>query len=403
MRSATGLLTRGSLPRRLPGFAPVASWRRSISPYSGGTVPDSHRVPSPCSVVAGEPIIGRCAAHSSETGFPSSPGRRVIFAFSSVPDLGTGLGGWDLVLRKLAHAAEYAILGALLVRATGRAGPSHSGSACSTRSSDEIHQTFVPGRHGAPVDVAIDAVGVAVGIALWQSARDAAPRVTAARRSPSTSTRSATRGRSGRRGSSPHAASSRSIRPTLSVDRGEAAAALDAAGAGNWRTLLERFAEDHAPAYLRRDAATSAALQSLASSGVELGVFTDAPEPLARVALAQLGAARRVSRSSRGAARSSASSLRSAPMPSSCVRATTSCSVRRIVSVEQHDVGDRQLDALLERLDRIADELERLNRTTERQEGFTARRARAPRPAGVAERARLRGARAGAAARSPPR
>ena len=58
-------------------------------------------------------------------------------------------------------------------------------------------------------------------------------------------------------------------------------------------------------------------------------------------------------------------------MPRSCGRATTSCSVRRIGVVEQHDVGDRQLDALLERLDRIADELERLNRTTERQEGFT--------------------------------
>jgi hypothetical protein len=82
---------------------------------------------------------------------------------------------------------------------------------------------------------------------------------------------------------------------TLPDDRGEAATALDAAGAGNWRTLLERFAEDHAPAYLRRDAATSAALQSLASRGVALGVFTDAPEPLARVAVAQLGAARRVS------------------------------------------------------------------------------------------------------------
>jgi hypothetical protein len=39
--------------------------------------------------------------------------------------------------------------------------------------------------------------------------------------------------------------------------------------------------------------------------------------------------------------------------------------------VEQHDVADRQLDALLERLDRIADELERLNRTAERQDGFT--------------------------------
>jgi hypothetical protein len=39
--------------------------------------------------------------------------------------------------------------------------------------------------------------------------------------------------------------------------------------------------------------------------------------------------------------------------------------------VDHHDVGDRQLDALLERLDRIGDELERLNRLTERQDGFT--------------------------------
>ena len=32
----------------------------------------------------------------------------IIFAFSSVPSLGTGLGTWDLVLRKLAHLTEYA-------------------------------------------------------------------------------------------------------------------------------------------------------------------------------------------------------------------------------------------------------------------------------------------------------
>jgi len=44
--------------------------------------------------------------------------------------------------------------------------------------------------------------------------------------------------------------------------------------------------------------------------------------------------------------------------------------VRRIGPVEAKDVADRQLDALLERLDRIADELERLNRVSERQEGF---------------------------------
>jgi phosphoglycolate phosphatase-like HAD superfamily hydrolase len=88
---------------------------------------------------------------------------------------------------------------------------------------------------------------------------------------------------------------------SLPADRSEAAGALDHAGAGNWRVLLERFAEDHAPAYLRRDAATSAALQSLASSGAAVGVFTDAPEELARVALAQLGATRRVSALESGA------------------------------------------------------------------------------------------------------
>jgi phosphoglycolate phosphatase-like HAD superfamily hydrolase len=81
----------------------------------------------------------------------------------------------------------------------------------------------------------------------------------------------------------------------LPADRGEAASELDARGAGNWRVLLERFCEDRVPVYLRRDAVASAALQSLADAGCEIGVFTDAPEPLARVALAQLGAERRVS------------------------------------------------------------------------------------------------------------
>ena len=82
---------------------------------------------------------------------------------------------------------------------------------------------------------------------------------------------------------------------TLPADRGEAATALDEAGAGNWRVLLERFGQDHAPAYLRRDAATSATLQSLVREGTTVGVFTDAPQELARTALAQLGAARRIS------------------------------------------------------------------------------------------------------------
>jgi phosphoglycolate phosphatase-like HAD superfamily hydrolase len=87
----------------------------------------------------------------------------------------------------------------------------------------------------------------------------------------------------------------------LPTDRGQAALELDRLGAGNWRTLLERYSEERAPVYLRRDAEVSAALRALAASGHKIGVFTDAPEPLARVALAQLGAARRASMLETGA------------------------------------------------------------------------------------------------------
>jgi len=80
----------------------------------------------------------------------------------------------------------------------------------------------------------------------------------------------------------------------LPDDRAAAAAELDARGAGNWRTLLERFAEDRAPIYLRPAAEVSAALRRLQGDGVALAIFTDAPAELARVALAQLGAARRI-------------------------------------------------------------------------------------------------------------
>ena len=46
----------------------------------------------------------------------------VIFAFSSVPSLGSGLS-YDYALRKAAHVTEYAILFALLMRALGREAP----------------------------------------------------------------------------------------------------------------------------------------------------------------------------------------------------------------------------------------------------------------------------------------
>lgn len=91
----------------------------------------------------------------------------LIFALSSIPDLGTGLGTWDLVLRKLAHASEYAVLGALLLRALRRELPA-AGLAVAYAASDELHQHFVAGRRGRPLDVLIDAAGVLVGLLLWR-------------------------------------------------------------------------------------------------------------------------------------------------------------------------------------------------------------------------------------------
>jgi VanZ family protein len=89
----------------------------------------------------------------------------LIFALSSIPSLDSGLA-WDTLLRKIAHVAEYAILGALFLRALRRPVPAWlSGVAYAV--TDEFHQHFVAGRHGAPVDVAIDALGVLVGVVIF--------------------------------------------------------------------------------------------------------------------------------------------------------------------------------------------------------------------------------------------
>ena len=98
----------------------------------------------------------------------------VIFAFSSVPALGTGLGVWDTVLRKGAHMTEYAILGLLLLRAVGREGPALL-IGIAYAATDELHQAFVRGRHASPFDVAFDAAGVALGLLLAQWARRRTP------------------------------------------------------------------------------------------------------------------------------------------------------------------------------------------------------------------------------------
>jgi VanZ family protein len=94
----------------------------------------------------------------------------LIFALSSIPSLSSGLGSWDLVLRKGAHLTEYAILALLLSRALQREMPAFALGVLYAVS-DEFHQSFVRGRHAAPLDVAIDSIGLLIGLTAWRRVR----------------------------------------------------------------------------------------------------------------------------------------------------------------------------------------------------------------------------------------
>ena len=78
-------------------------------------------------------------------------------------------------VRKGAHFAEYALLGAALLghvlawrakRGLGRPRALAWGLGTAYAASDELHQFFVPGRSGEFLDVLLDSAGVAVGVAL---------------------------------------------------------------------------------------------------------------------------------------------------------------------------------------------------------------------------------------------
>ena len=86
-------------------------------------------------------------------------------------------GIWDLILRKIGHITEYFILTILVARTAG-------GSIFRINKksiilgalfsfffavSDEYHQTFTHGRHGAPIDVGVDSIGIILaGISFWR-------------------------------------------------------------------------------------------------------------------------------------------------------------------------------------------------------------------------------------------
>jgi VanZ like family len=99
-----------------------------------------------------------------------------IFLVSAQPDLTTGLGLVDLIGRKVLHAAEYGALFWLWWRAFGfRRGVAAALITIAYAGTDEYHQTFVEGRHGTPVDAAIDAAGIPLALLadrVWRLRRD---------------------------------------------------------------------------------------------------------------------------------------------------------------------------------------------------------------------------------------
>jgi VanZ family protein len=93
----------------------------------------------------------------------------LIFVLSAQPDLDSGLGAIDLVARKLAHLSIYLALTLAWfwalrpVASPARALALAAGISFLYAISDEYHQSFVEGRSGNPVDVAIDTVGIILG------------------------------------------------------------------------------------------------------------------------------------------------------------------------------------------------------------------------------------------------
>jgi VanZ family protein len=91
----------------------------------------------------------------------------VIFFLSHQPSFDSGLGWIDLVGRKLLHFAEYALLCFLWWRplatllSPGRAAALAFAIASGFAVTDEYHQSFIEGRHGNPLDWAIDSAGAA--------------------------------------------------------------------------------------------------------------------------------------------------------------------------------------------------------------------------------------------------
>ena len=360
---AAGLLTRGSPSAAFPARRPVASSRGRLPSQRRdrpGLAPGSLSARRLCGRAYHWPRAGSSAAQ--RRGLPVVLWAALIFAVSSVPSLDSGLGTWDLGLRKLAHVAEYAVLGALLARALPELAALWAGIAYAA--SDEVHQSFVPGRFGSLLDVAIDAHGRArrdPGAAAPDAVNAAALDLDGVLGDTrplwqdwleDISRRLASIARSSRR-----LFHTTGAQPPPSSTAGRMQASATGVRRWNGSPPIAR------PSTSDRTQTRAPRCAGCTRQGVRLGVFTDAPEPLARVALAQLGAARRLEAVETGG---DALERLLARLGVGTVVVRSREELRRlrgrarIGRMERGDLSDRQFEAVLERLDRLVAEVARL-------------------------------------------
>lgn len=99
----------------------------------------------------------------------------VIFYLSAQPNLVPTHGFWETLARKTFHTLEYFLLTMAWWRATHGLMPGRGKARALVLAlavtllfsiSDELHQSFVQGRHGTPRDVAIDVIGMLLASSL---------------------------------------------------------------------------------------------------------------------------------------------------------------------------------------------------------------------------------------------
>jgi VanZ family protein len=103
----------------------------------------------------------------------------VIFLLSAQPSLNSGLGLSDHIGRKVVHFGEYALLAflwwrALRTRMSARTAAFAAVAIASAyAATDELHQAFVHGRHGTPLDWLIDTAGATLAMVRVRTRRRA--------------------------------------------------------------------------------------------------------------------------------------------------------------------------------------------------------------------------------------